>query len=246
MLDKTWDYHNIWLLESIQLHWWWEIYPSHSESRPHFKDPETGAHTNTIERTWCAVKDSLPKSGTQKYIYQSYFLEYILRKRYFAECGNKFGVFIDWIRRGYLLRPWPRSEAVPRPLNSLCRDQCGDSAGSIHPESRPAEQQALCLEHNSSLNEFHLQGRLYILILVLCFHACYGDVFRWPVFVGACFDMWIWIFMRSRSNLTHEINEFATSRFPHARHRPGKWRSFFDEAVDKPVRNRINCWIQLC
>ena len=186
MLDKTWDYHHIWLLESIQLHWWWEIYPSHSESRPHFKDPETGAHTNTIERTWCAVKDSLPKSGTQKYIYQSYFLEYILRKRYFAECGKKFGVFIDWIRHGYLLRPWPRSEAVPRPLNSLCRDQCGDSAGSIHPESRPAEQQALCLEHNLSLNEFHLQGRLYILILVLCFHACYGDVFRWPVFVDRC------------------------------------------------------------
>ena len=31
-----------------------------------FVDTETGAHTQTIESTWHALKSSLPKSGTQK------------------------------------------------------------------------------------------------------------------------------------------------------------------------------------
>ena len=31
-----------------------------------FVDPDSGAHTNTIESTWRALKKSLPKNGTQK------------------------------------------------------------------------------------------------------------------------------------------------------------------------------------
>ena len=38
---------------------------------------ENDACTNTIESTWRAVKQSLPKYGTVKSLYDSYFVEYI-------------------------------------------------------------------------------------------------------------------------------------------------------------------------
>jgi len=43
-----------------------------------FKNPETGACTNLVESTWHAVKKSLPKSGTQKQLYDSYLVEYVI------------------------------------------------------------------------------------------------------------------------------------------------------------------------
>jgi hypothetical protein len=33
-----------------------------------YKDPETGAHTNTIEGSWLHAKKSLPEYGTKKVI----------------------------------------------------------------------------------------------------------------------------------------------------------------------------------
>lgn len=41
-----------------------------------FVDAETGDHTQTIESTWRAVKRSLPRSGTVKSLYESYFAEF--------------------------------------------------------------------------------------------------------------------------------------------------------------------------
>jgi hypothetical protein len=57
-----------------------------------FKDPETGAHTNTIEGTWFHVKRSLPKHGTRKHLLASYFAEYMWRKKFYS-----FETFIDHI-----------------------------------------------------------------------------------------------------------------------------------------------------
>lgn len=37
----------------------------------HFKDPETGVHTNTIESNWRSVKASLPRYGTSKALYDT-------------------------------------------------------------------------------------------------------------------------------------------------------------------------------
>ena len=37
-----------------------------------FVDPDSGAHTNTIESTWRALKKSLPVSGTVKSLYDTY------------------------------------------------------------------------------------------------------------------------------------------------------------------------------
>lgn len=49
-----------------------------------FKDPETGAHTNTIEGTWFHVKRSLPKHGTRKHLLASYFADFMWRKKYYG------------------------------------------------------------------------------------------------------------------------------------------------------------------
>jgi transposase-like protein len=45
----------------------------------HFKDPETGVHTNTVEGMWNQIRRSLPKFGTKKENYHAYLAEYIIR-----------------------------------------------------------------------------------------------------------------------------------------------------------------------
>ena len=64
----------------------------------HFKDPITGAHTNTIEGSWMHLRKALPKHGTTKGQYGSYFLEWIYRKRY---ANQTFGNFLEHIRKVY-------------------------------------------------------------------------------------------------------------------------------------------------
>jgi len=49
---------------------------NHSEN---FVDPHIGAHTNTIESTWRAVKRSLRSSHTQKQHFAAHLAEYIWR-----------------------------------------------------------------------------------------------------------------------------------------------------------------------
>ncbi|XP_067652209.1 uncharacterized protein [Haliotis asinina] len=72
---------------------------NHSE---HFKDPETGAHTNTIESTWRAVKNTgLPASGTTKALYDSYFVEYIFRKKYLSGAEDKYLAFLEAVKKVY-------------------------------------------------------------------------------------------------------------------------------------------------
>ena len=66
-----------------------------------FADSETGAHTQTIESTWHALKSSLPKSGTQKQLYDGYFWEYVIRKKYLNSASDKFLEFFDLIKKVY-------------------------------------------------------------------------------------------------------------------------------------------------
>lgn len=66
-----------------------------------FKNKETGACTNLIESTWNAVKKSLPKTGTQKQHYDSYLIEYCIRKKYLKEANDKFLTFLELIKRVY-------------------------------------------------------------------------------------------------------------------------------------------------
>lgn len=86
----------------------WKAYSSiESEGYQHltvnhsieFKNKETGACTNTIESTWNAVKKSLPKTGTVKSLYDSYLIEYCIRKKYLQNTDDKFTTFLDLVKR---------------------------------------------------------------------------------------------------------------------------------------------------
>ena len=60
-----------------------------------------GTCTNTIESTWRAVKNSLPQNGTVKDLYDSYFSEYCVRKKYLNSSDDKFLKFLELITRVY-------------------------------------------------------------------------------------------------------------------------------------------------
>ena len=51
---------------------------------------KNGVHTNNIESRWHAVKKSLPKYSTTKALYNSYFAEYCVRKKYMDSSQDKF------------------------------------------------------------------------------------------------------------------------------------------------------------
>lgn len=85
----------------------WKAYSSiESEGYKHltenhsieFKNKETGACTNTIESTWNAVKKSLPKTGTVESLYDSYLIEYCIRKKYLQNTDDKFTTFLDLVK----------------------------------------------------------------------------------------------------------------------------------------------------
>ena len=82
-----------------------------------FVDPTTGAHTNTIESTWRTLKSSLPKSGTEKHLYTSYFVEYALRKRFLNSANDKFLKFLDLVSAIY--NPNPDHPNLPAHPSSL-------------------------------------------------------------------------------------------------------------------------------
>lgn len=66
-----------------------------------FKNKETGACTNLIESTWNAVKKSFPKYGSQKQFYDSYLVEYMIRKKYLNDSDDKFLTFLNLIKKVY-------------------------------------------------------------------------------------------------------------------------------------------------
>lgn len=61
-----------------------------------FVNSETGDHTQTIESTWRAVKRSLPRGGTVKEMYNSYFAEFLFRRQYLEESNDRF---LDFLRK---------------------------------------------------------------------------------------------------------------------------------------------------
>ena len=62
-----------------------------------FVNSETGDHTQTIESTWRAVKRSLPRSETVKSLYESYFAEFIFRRKYLEDSEDKFFALLEQI-----------------------------------------------------------------------------------------------------------------------------------------------------
>ena len=90
-----------------------------------FKNKETGACTNLIESTWNAVKKSLPKTGTQKQHYDSYLIEYCIRKKYLKGVEDKFPAFLNLIKRIYTCKK--RQPLATLPANHANADQLNAS-----------------------------------------------------------------------------------------------------------------------
>ena len=67
-----------------------------------FVNSETGDHTQTIESTWRAVKRrSLPRSGTVKRMYNSYFAEFLFRRKYLQDSDDRFIAFLNEAKNVY-------------------------------------------------------------------------------------------------------------------------------------------------
>lgn len=67
-----------------------------------FVDPITGAHTNTIEGNWRWARNFMPETGTRKWLYNSYFLEFTYRKTFLpGAVGQKFNVFLEHVKEIY-------------------------------------------------------------------------------------------------------------------------------------------------
>jgi hypothetical protein len=62
-----------------------------------FRDPDTGAHTNSIEGTWMHVKRSLNKNGTMKELLPNYFTEFMWRRRFLDGNVDPFALFLRHI-----------------------------------------------------------------------------------------------------------------------------------------------------
>ncbi len=74
------DHHHDQLLEGIQLsmeHGYCHLNVNHSKN---FKDPMTGAHTNTIEGSWLHAKRSLPVYGWKKDLMTGYLALFLWRR----------------------------------------------------------------------------------------------------------------------------------------------------------------------
>jgi len=71
---------------------------------------ESGTHTNNIESHWNSLKKSLPKYGTNKDLYMSYFSEYCIRCKFTDSASDKFLEVLRLISLVY--NPTRNSETV--------------------------------------------------------------------------------------------------------------------------------------
>jgi transposase-like protein len=71
-----------------------------------YKDPDTGAHTNTIEGSWLHAKRSLPKYGTKKSFMAGYFGTFIWRRMVRIQAVDPFMELIWGIKKVYNPNDW--------------------------------------------------------------------------------------------------------------------------------------------
>jgi transposase-like protein len=87
IISDCWKAYNTTLLNQLGFN---HLTVNHSRF---FKDPITGAHTNSIEGTWMHVKRSLHKNGTTKPLMGSYFAEFMWRRHFLQNSGDPFVIF---------------------------------------------------------------------------------------------------------------------------------------------------------
>jgi len=77
-----------------------------------FLNPENGACTNKIESTWRALKSFLPPNGTTKNLYDSYFSQYCIRKKFLVESTDPFLTFLGLVKEVYTPKFQPSEETI--------------------------------------------------------------------------------------------------------------------------------------
>lgn len=80
-----------------------------------FKDPETGAHTNSIEEFWAHAKRSLPIGCRRKHFYPGYLAKFLFLKRCRAQHDpfEEFCKVADRLYNPLCSRPEVELESVP-------------------------------------------------------------------------------------------------------------------------------------
>ena len=73
-----------------------------------FVNPETGAYTQNIESTWHVLKKSLPVYGCRKDLYESYFEEFVVRRKFLSDAADPFLKFLELVADVY-----PKKARVP-------------------------------------------------------------------------------------------------------------------------------------
>ena len=76
-----------------------------------------------LESTWYAVKQSLPRSGTVRSLYQSYFCEYMFHCKYFENVEDKFIPFLNQVKHVYTpsKKHPPLGDLTNTPPSKNCR-----------------------------------------------------------------------------------------------------------------------------
>jgi len=91
---------------------------------------DSGTHTNHIESRWNSLKKSLPRFGTTKELYNSYFAEYCIRCRFLQSAADKFLEFLRLVSFVYhppaveLLSTEPSIELLATPTAPSASAQC--------------------------------------------------------------------------------------------------------------------------
>lgn len=82
---------------------------NHSQT---FKDPVTGAHTNTIEGLWSLIKSEFRSKHHRNVdnLLDSYFAEFMWRRKYKSRKSERFSAFLEGIKKVY-----PPQEKDPDP-----------------------------------------------------------------------------------------------------------------------------------
>lgn len=55
-----------------------------------FVDPDSGAHTQNIERAWRDTRGNIPRYGTRTKHYAGYLAEFLFKRKSFTECIEAF------------------------------------------------------------------------------------------------------------------------------------------------------------
>ena len=75
----------------------------------YFKDPQTGACTNKIERIWRCAKEGVPRYGRRGYFFEGYLATSAFKKRFPTNAG-RFHAFLNELARDYPVVERPQWE----------------------------------------------------------------------------------------------------------------------------------------